>query len=64
MILLPWSIFMLYSMAPLLWQSALQLERFPETYNPGYFILKLALALCALLVLLQGLLVVLQREAQ
>lgn len=64
MILLPWAIFMLYSMAPLVWQSALQLERFPETYNPGYFILKLALALCALLVLLQGLLAVMQHQAQ
>jgi TRAP-type mannitol/chloroaromatic compound transport system permease small subunit len=63
-VLLPWSIFMLYSMAPLVWQSVRQLERFAETYNPGYFILKLALALCALLVLLQGLLVIMRREAQ
>jgi TRAP-type mannitol/chloroaromatic compound transport system permease small subunit len=64
MILLPWSSFMLYSMGPLVWQSVRQLERFPETYNPGYFVLKLALALCDLLVLLQGLLVIVRREAQ
>jgi hypothetical protein len=35
-------------------QSVGQLEGFPETYNPGYFILKLALLLLALLTLLQG----------
>ena len=37
------------------WRSAFQLERFPETYNPGYFILKLAVVALALLVLLQAL---------
>jgi len=31
-----------------------QFEGFPETFNPGYFIIKLALLLLALLTLLQG----------
>jgi TRAP-type C4-dicarboxylate transport system permease small subunit len=50
----PWSLFMLYAVAPMLRQSVLQLERFPETYNPGYFLLKIAVGLMALLVLLQA----------
>jgi hypothetical protein len=33
-----------------------QLERFPETYNPGYFIIRTSIWLLALLVLLQALL--------
>jgi hypothetical protein len=36
--------------------STLLLERFPDTGNPGYFIIKLALLLMAFLVLVQGLL--------
>jgi hypothetical protein len=35
--------------------SISQLERFPETYNPGYFVLKGALLLLALIQLLYGL---------
>jgi TRAP-type mannitol/chloroaromatic compound transport system permease small subunit len=54
LVMLPWSLFILYAVAPMAWQSALQLERFPETYNPGYFILKLAVVALALLVLLQA----------
>lgn len=54
LVMLPWSFFILYAVAPMAWQSVLQLERFPETYNPGYFVLKLAVAALALLVLLQA----------
>jgi TRAP-type C4-dicarboxylate transport system permease small subunit len=53
-VLVPWSLFMLYATARLLWQSVSQLERFPETYNAGYFIIKAAVGLLALLVLLQA----------
>ena len=54
-VLVPWSVFMLYAVAPMLWQSVLQaLEHFPETYNPGYFIVKAAVGVLALLVLLQA----------
>ena len=55
-IVVPWTIFMLYASAPLVWQSIRQLEGFPETFNPGYFILKMCIWLLALLVLLQALL--------
>jgi TRAP-type mannitol/chloroaromatic compound transport system permease small subunit len=54
-ILVPWSSFILYAAWPMAAQSVRQLEAFPETYNPGYFILKIALVLAALLVLLQAL---------
>jgi TRAP-type mannitol/chloroaromatic compound transport system permease small subunit len=53
-VLVPWSLFMLYATAPMLWQSVSQLERFPETYNAGYFIVKAAVGSLALLVLLQA----------
>jgi len=55
-VLLPWSGFVLYAVAPMIWQSAVQLERFPETFNPGYFVLKASVGLLALLVLLQAIL--------
>jgi TRAP-type mannitol/chloroaromatic compound transport system permease small subunit len=54
LIMLPWSAFMLYAAAPMVWQSVTQLERFAETFNPGYFLVKLAVAILALLTLLQA----------
>jgi TRAP-type mannitol/chloroaromatic compound transport system permease small subunit len=53
--LIPWSIIVLVTSWPIVRQSTLLLERFPDTGNPGYFIIKLALLLLALLVLLEGL---------
>jgi len=53
LVLLPWSLFILYAAWPALSQSVLQLESFPETFNPGYFLIKLGVWLLALLVLLQ-----------
>ena len=53
-ILVPWSAFMLFAAGPMVLQSVMQLERFPDTYNAGYFIVKSAVALAALLVLLQA----------
>ena len=55
-ILAPWSAFILYTSGPMVAQSMRELEAFPETFNPGYFVIKLALWLLALLVLLQALL--------
>lgn len=55
-VLVPWSAFMLYASWPIVSQSVVQVEEFPETYNPGYFLIKLALFALALLVLLQALL--------
>jgi len=45
--LLPWSLFVLASSRAQVWQSVLQLESFPDTSNPGYFVVKLALWLLA-----------------
>ena len=40
---------------PIVWQSVIKLEAFPETFNPGYFVVKSAVVLLALLVLVQAL---------
>jgi hypothetical protein len=53
--LLPWSAFVLVSSGGQVWQSLLQLEAFPDSFNPGYFVIKLALWLLAGAVLLQAL---------
>jgi TRAP-type mannitol/chloroaromatic compound transport system permease small subunit len=52
----PWSIFMLWTTWPTAQRSALMLEKFPETLNFGYFLIKVAAVLLALLALVQALL--------
>lgn len=52
----PWALFVVLSGAGTTWRSLLLLEGFPDTYNPGYFLVKLAAWLLALLVLVQALL--------
>jgi TRAP-type mannitol/chloroaromatic compound transport system permease small subunit len=59
----PWSLFVLVVLAPAVWQSVRGLEKFPETYDPGYFIIKAATWLLALLALAQAVLGVWRREA-
>jgi TRAP-type C4-dicarboxylate transport system permease small subunit len=54
--LLPWSLFVLVAAGPTLWRSVRGLEQFPETYNPGYFIIKGSVCLLALLMLVQAVL--------
>jgi TRAP-type mannitol/chloroaromatic compound transport system permease small subunit len=54
LVLIPWSMFLLYESWPLIKQSVSQLESFPDTYNPGYFIVKLAAWILALMVFLQA----------
>ena len=54
-ILLPWSTFVLWVAAPMVWQSLRGLEAFPDTYNPGFFVIRTAVALLAIAVLAQGL---------
>jgi TRAP-type mannitol/chloroaromatic compound transport system permease small subunit len=49
----PWALFMLWTVTPTVERSLATLERFPETYNPGYFAIKLAALLLALLALVQ-----------
>ena len=54
--LIPWALFVLYAGRNYFVNSILQLERFGDTLNPGYFLVKTAIALLALLMLAQGLL--------
>ena len=49
----PWSIFMIWTVEPTVQRSVLSLERFSETNNPGYFLIKVAVLLLAVLALLQ-----------
>jgi hypothetical protein len=50
----PWSVFALWSMAPGVWQSLAEFEHFPESLNPGYFVLRIALFILHVLVLVQA----------
>jgi TRAP-type mannitol/chloroaromatic compound transport system permease small subunit len=52
--LIPWSIIVLMTSWNIVRNSALLQEHFPDTGNPGYFIIKLALLLLAFLVLIEG----------
>jgi TRAP-type C4-dicarboxylate transport system permease small subunit len=62
--LLPWSLTLLVLSTPLAWRSLLALEGFPETSNPGYFMIKLALWLLAALLTLQTVAAVLTPAAR
>lgn len=53
--LLPWSLFLLVTGAPLFRDSIMQAERFSDTGNPGYVVVKLAAGLLALAMVAQGL---------
>ena len=55
-VLVPLAIVIIAAGAPAAWMSLLQLERFPETLNAGYFLVRVAALLLALLVLVQALL--------
>lgn len=54
--LVPWALLVLIAGKNLVWSSLVSLENFPDTYNPGYFIIKLALWVLAGLVLAQAVL--------
>ena len=49
----PWALFMIWTVEPTAMRSLLQLEKFPETNDFGYFLIKLAALLLAVLALLQ-----------
>ena len=57
LVLLPWSLFVIWTGTPMAWRALVSFESFGETLNPGYYLIKLALILLALLVALQALLV-------
>jgi TRAP-type mannitol/chloroaromatic compound transport system permease small subunit len=52
----PWSAFVLWSSFTTTVASVRALESFPETFNPGYFLIKIAMAILAVLALLQAVL--------
>jgi TRAP-type C4-dicarboxylate transport system permease small subunit len=58
----PAAAYTVYASAGTTWQSLLQLERFPETFNPGYFLVRFAAFALAALVLVQALRDVLARR--
>jgi TRAP-type C4-dicarboxylate transport system permease small subunit len=55
-IVIPAALFVLWSSAGATWLSLAQLEHFPETLNPGYFLVRIAAFLLAVLVLVQAVL--------
>jgi TRAP-type mannitol/chloroaromatic compound transport system permease small subunit len=52
--LVPWALFVILGGANLVILSVKSLESFADTYNPGYFVIKLALWLLAGLILMQA----------
>jgi len=50
----PWALFLLWTSAPGVWQSIRQLERFSDTLNPGFFVIRIALWAMAVLVLVEA----------
>ncbi|MFO1159905.1 MAG: TRAP transporter small permease subunit [Reyranellaceae bacterium] len=52
----PWALFVIWTVWSTAQRSMLALEKFPDTYNPGYFVVKIAALLLAVLALLQALL--------
>ena len=54
LVLIPWSSYLLYASASSITQSMMMFESFPETFNPGYWLIKLAFGVLAALLLLQA----------
>ena len=52
---LPWALFVFVSARSFVVPSVLELESFPETNNPGYFLIKSALWLMAITIIAQSL---------
>jgi TRAP-type C4-dicarboxylate transport system permease small subunit len=59
LLIMPWSLFVLWSGWGSIGASIKALESFPETYNPGYFFVKSAVGLLAALALAQSVISVL-----
>ena len=54
-VLAPWAALLIFAGTLPAWQSIAELEGFPETMNPGYFLIRAAALLLPLLVLAQAL---------
>ena len=61
-VLLPWSGTLLWLAAPQIGQSLAQWERFPDTLNPGYFVVKFSVGLLLALIGLQSLAAAMRRQ--
>ena len=61
--IVPWALFVLIASRQLVTESVALLENFSQTFNPGYFIIKLALWLMALTVLAQSIIELLRPHA-
>jgi TRAP-type C4-dicarboxylate transport system permease small subunit len=64
LLVMPWAFFVLWAGWRPMLASITALEAFPETYNPGYFLVKGAVGLLALLALVQALLTTLTPDRQ
>jgi TRAP-type mannitol/chloroaromatic compound transport system permease small subunit len=53
--ILPWALFVLFAAKGIVLSSVRELEAFPDTYNPGYFVIKAALWLMAIVIIAQAL---------
>jgi TRAP-type C4-dicarboxylate transport system permease small subunit len=62
-ILIPWSLFLLYAGASSTWLAITQLERFQDTLDPGYFVIRIAALVLAVMVLAQAILDLASRDA-
>jgi TRAP-type mannitol/chloroaromatic compound transport system permease small subunit len=60
---LPWAIFLIYASKSFVLDSILGLELFPDTFNPGYFIIKAAIWIMAILMIAQAVLDILRPRA-
>jgi TRAP-type mannitol/chloroaromatic compound transport system permease small subunit len=54
LLILPWCAAMIGFGWSIMWRSVAVLERFPDTFSPGYFVFKLALIIAICLVSLQA----------
>jgi TRAP-type mannitol/chloroaromatic compound transport system permease small subunit len=52
--MVPWALFILIAGKSIVVSSVALLEAFPDTFNPGYYLIKLALWLMAILILAQS----------
>ncbi len=52
--ILPWALFVLFASKTFIVSSVLGLEAFPDTNNPGYFIIKAALWIMAIMIIAQS----------
>ena len=59
-----WALLVLFASRNIVLNSITQLEAFPDTYNPGYFIIKVALWVLAGLILAQAVLVIARPSPQ